>query len=112
VGAGQRDGDDLVGEAEAAFADGSVAAWSVWYPFVSVALGQGAKVVTTGKDLDPGYSYLHSDTKAVGNPAETAAIGDLIQRLDLAEQWAARPVQCGRPRRPDRAGVAVAEQLP
>jgi sulfonate transport system substrate-binding protein len=77
-------------QAEAAFTDGSIAAWAVWYPFVSVALAQGAKVVTTGKGLDPGYSYLLSDKKAIANSGESAAIGNFIKRLDVSEQWAAK----------------------
>jgi sulfonate transport system substrate-binding protein len=71
-----------------AFNSGQIDAWSIWYPFIAEAESAGAKVLELGSSLDPGYNFVLSNTAALGNKAKSAAIGDLIHRIGLAQIWA------------------------
>lgn len=63
-------------------------AWSIWYPFIAEAKAAGAKVLELGTSLDPGYNFVLSNTGALADHAKSAAIGDLIHRIGLAQIWA------------------------
>jgi sulfonate transport system substrate-binding protein len=63
-------------------------AWSIWYPFIAEAESAGAKVLELGTSLDPGYNFVLSNTGALADQAKSAAIGDLIHRIGLAQIWA------------------------
>jgi sulfonate transport system substrate-binding protein len=75
-------------DAQPAFAAGSVDAWVVWYPFVSVATANSGRVLASATDLDPGYSFLVSDTASTDNAATSKALGDFVHRVALADHWA------------------------
>lgn len=67
---------------------GQIDAWCIWYPFIAEAEAAGAKVLELGTSLDPGYNFVLSNTGALADQAKSAAIGDLIHRIGLAQIWA------------------------
>ena len=75
-------------DAQAAFSSGSVDAWVVWDPFISLAEAQGAKLIVTGPELGiPGLGFQVSSDKALANPDKVAAIRDFLTRLRGAQAW-------------------------
>jgi sulfonate transport system substrate-binding protein len=89
------------GDAYAAFAQGSVAAWAVWEPYATQA-GQelGARELVPGVDalngtgpaggtpLSNGLSLLVANRGALADAGRNAAIGDYVTRVGKAHQWA------------------------
>ena len=75
-------------DAQAAFASGSVDAWVIWDPFVSLAEAQGATLIVSGPQLGiPGLGFQVSSDKALANPEKVAAIRDFLTRLRGAQAW-------------------------
>jgi len=75
-------------DAQAAFSSGSVDAWVVWDPFISLAEAQGAKLIVTGPELGiPGLGFQVASDKALANPDKVAAIRDFLTRLRGAQAW-------------------------
>jgi sulfonate transport system substrate-binding protein len=75
-------------DALAALKTGSIDAWAVWYPFVGLAVSEGARVIETGQQLDPGYDFVVSPPGSLANAGTAAAIGDFLRRLKAAQLWA------------------------
>jgi sulfonate transport system substrate-binding protein len=71
----------------AAFNGGDVDAWAIWDPFRSLGESQGGRVLTTGSGLVGGYSFQLSRPAVLADPAQTAAVGDYLQRLSRATEW-------------------------
>jgi sulfonate transport system substrate-binding protein len=75
-------------DALAAFSGGDVDAWSVWDPFVALAEEQGATILASGSEYVPGYGFQVARNGALEDPAVSAAIGDYLERLAAASEWA------------------------
>jgi sulfonate transport system substrate-binding protein len=75
-------------DARAAFTSGAVAAWTTWDPYLATAeIQDHARVLADGTGLNAGLSFLDATNSAISNPGKHAAIQDLINRLQAAEQW-------------------------
>lgn len=74
--------------AQSAFATHQVDAWVVWYPFIAAAHSAGGKTLEDGTHLDPGHSFLVSNTASLQDRAKVAALRDFVHRVALAEKWA------------------------
>ncbi|HLH69723.1 MAG TPA: ABC transporter substrate-binding protein [Candidatus Dormibacteraeota bacterium] len=74
--------------AQSAFASHQIDAWAVWYPFVAAALSAGGRILLSGVQLDPGYSFLVSSVTSLQRRATSAAISDFLHRSALARAWA------------------------
>lgn len=74
-------------DARAAFAGGSLDAWSIWDPYYAIAeLEEGARVLATSADVEPQNSYfLASKAFAAAHPA---ALGSLVGALGQVGAWA------------------------
>ncbi len=74
-------------EARAAFAGGSVDAWAVWEPYVSVVvLNDGARAIETGEGIFPSKTFQLAHLDAIRD--QHAAIADFTRRVDQARLWA------------------------
>lgn len=78
----------LPADAKAAFSSGAVDAWSIWNPYLLIALTrENAKVVAHGGNgLWPGLGYLAAHEKAI--QTKTEAIADFLRRSQRAQDWA------------------------
>ena len=77
-------------DARAAFTSGAVAAWTTWDPYSATAeIQDHARVLADATGLNAGLSFLDATNSAINNPGKHAAIQDLIDRLQAAEQWTA-----------------------
>ncbi len=75
-------------DALAAFSRGKVDAWAIWDPYTSQVLrGGGARVLTTGEGVVNGLAFQVASPAALKEPGKSAAIGDLLVRLDRAQSW-------------------------
>jgi sulfonate transport system substrate-binding protein len=73
----------------AAFSGGDVDAWAIWDPFLSLAQQkQGGTILANGVGLVKGYSFQVARAAALKDPKLEAAIGDYLQRLAKANEWA------------------------
>ncbi|KGM34941.1 aliphatic sulfonate ABC transporter substrate-binding protein [Inquilinus limosus] len=74
-------------DARAAFAGGSLDAWSIWDPYYAIAeLEEGARVLATSADIEPQNSYfLASKAFAAAHPA---ALRSLVAALGEVGVWA------------------------
>ena len=74
-------------DAAAAMRAGSIDAWGTWQPYVGLQIAQGeARVLADGAAIPRGGTYLVSSSTALAQkPVE---IGDFVQRLRRAQQWA------------------------
>jgi sulfonate transport system substrate-binding protein len=77
-------------DALAAFSSGRVDAWAVWQPFVSQAVGDGAKVLAGGPPDEAGNSFEIASAKTVDDPVKRKALSDFVVRLQKAYAWAGR----------------------
>jgi sulfonate transport system substrate-binding protein len=74
-------------DAKAAFATGSVDAWSTWAPYLPMAVrDEGARVLTDGRGLLTGYGFEAASTPAIA--AKRVLLQDYLLRLGRAELWA------------------------
>ena len=73
-------------DARAAFQKGAVDAWAIWDPYYAAAqVEDKAKVLTTGKDLSPNYTfYLASGNFVKQHPQ---AVKGFINQITLADKW-------------------------
>jgi sulfonate transport system substrate-binding protein len=76
-------------DALAAFNGGNLDAWAIWDPYRSLAESQGARVISTGAGLVGGFGFQVSRPGVLGDPRQSAALGDYLQRLAAAQDWAA-----------------------
>ncbi|GAB4583953.1 ABC transporter substrate-binding protein [Nocardia sp. IFM 10818] len=74
-------------DALAALSTGRVDAWAVWDPYVAQAEQQGNRVLVDGEGYVRGDSFYVAGTKALENKASTAAIRDLLTRIQRAQAW-------------------------
>ena len=78
-------------DAQNAFASGKLAAWAVWYPFVGQATSRGARVLLDGSRWpETGLNFTVASLAALNDPQKAADLGDFIQRLARAQDWATR----------------------
>jgi sulfonate transport system substrate-binding protein len=75
-------------QAQAAFGTHQVYAWSIWYPFIAVAMSDGGRMLLDGRQLDPGYGFLVSNVESLRNGGTTAALADFLRRVRAAQVWA------------------------
>jgi len=76
-------------DAQNAFASGKLAAWAVWYPFVGQATSRGARVLVDGSHWpETGLNFTVASLKALTDPQKSELLGDFIQRLARAQDWA------------------------
>jgi sulfonate transport system substrate-binding protein len=88
-------------DAYAAFSQGSVAAWAVWEPYVSQAVGSlGGRQLLSGGDtrngsglaggtaLSNAVSVQVAGRGALSDPGRNAAIADYVVRIGKANLWA------------------------
>lgn len=73
-------------DARAAFQKGAVDAWAIWDPYYAAAeLEDHAKVLTTGVDLSPNYTfYLGSNNILQNHPNE---IKRILKQLNETDKW-------------------------
>lgn len=74
-------------DAKAAFSSGAVDAWSVWVPYLSAAIGEGARVVVDEHDLFRGYGFEVAGDQAIA--AKRDLLRDFVKREGTALEWAA-----------------------
>lgn len=74
------------GDAKAAFASGSIDAWSIWVPFLSTARQAGARTIVDAADYGPSFGF-NAANKDVINP-KRAIIADFLRREARALEWA------------------------
>ena len=61
-----------------AFAKGDFAAWAIWVPFSTIAIGQdGARVLQNG-NFWPEVGYFAAQPATLANPADVAAISNFL----------------------------------
>jgi sulfonate transport system substrate-binding protein len=74
-------------EARAAFAGGSVDAWAVWEPYVSiVVLNENARTIETGEGIFPSKTFQLAHLDAIRD--QHPAITDFTRRVAQARLWA------------------------
>ncbi|ROQ63219.1 sulfonate transport system substrate-binding protein [Streptomyces sp. 840.1] len=75
-------------DALAAFTRGKVDAWAVWDPYTSQVLRGGrARVLTTGEGVVNGLGFQVASPAALKESGKSRAIGDLLVRLNRAQNW-------------------------
>lgn len=75
-------------DALAAFSRGKVDAWAIWDPYTSQVLRGGkARVLTTGEGVVNGLGFQVASPAALKDSAKAKAIGDLLVRLNRAQNW-------------------------
>ncbi|MEU6083068.1 ABC transporter substrate-binding protein [Streptomyces sp. NPDC047108] len=76
-------------DALAAFNGGKVDAWAVWDPYTSQVLrSKQGRVLTDGQGVVNGLGFQVAAPGALEDEKKAAAIGDLIERLRRAQDWA------------------------
>lgn len=73
-------------DASHALEGGSVDVIATWEPYVTQQERQGARVLATAEDLIPAQSFVAANAKAIDS--KRAPIGDFLQRLKKARDWA------------------------
>ena len=71
----------------AAFTGGSIDAWAVWDPYVTLGEQHG-RTITTGAGLIGGFIFQVARAGALDDPKLEAAIGDYLRRVSGAATWA------------------------
>ncbi|MDB5685833.1 MAG: aliphatic sulfonate transporter substrate-binding protein [Rhizorhabdus sp.] len=75
------------GDAKAAFASGSIDAWSTWNPYVgSTVLHKAGRVLAEGRGLFDGYGFLVANARSIAD--KRALLTDFLPRHARAERWA------------------------
>ncbi|MGH9002535.1 MAG: ABC transporter substrate-binding protein [Acidimicrobiia bacterium] len=72
----------------AAFNGGSIDAWAVWDPFLTLGEQQSGRTITTGAGLIGGFLFQVARVGALDDPKLEAAIGDYLHRVSRAATWA------------------------
>lgn len=73
-------------DAPAAFSRRKVDAWAIWDPYTSQVLrGAKARVLTTGEGVVNGLSFQVASPSALKDGRKSKAIGDLLLRLQRAQ---------------------------
>ncbi|MDQ0740427.1 ABC transporter substrate-binding protein [Pseudomonas sp. W4I3] len=73
-------------DASHALEGGSVDVIATWEPYVTQQERQGARVLATAEGLIPAQSFVAANAKAIDS--KRAPIGDFLQRLKKARDWA------------------------
>ncbi|MFT3965020.1 MAG: ABC transporter substrate-binding protein [Sphingobium sp.] len=73
-------------DAKAALQSGSVDAWSVWIPYISLAIAEGYRVLVDGQTLMRGTSFDAASEKAIA--AKRGILKDFLAREAKALLWA------------------------
>lgn len=73
-------------DAKAAFDSGTVDAWAIWPPFISVALKEGAHTIIDARDYELPVSFDVAHAAAIAPKA--ALMRDFLQREAKALAWA------------------------
>ncbi|MCU1642892.1 MAG: putative aliphatic sulfonates-binding protein [Nocardia sp.] len=74
-------------DALAALSTGRVDAWAVWDPYVAQAEKAGDRVLVNGEGYLRGDAFFVAGTKALANKASSAALRDLLTRIQRAQAW-------------------------
>ena len=74
------------GDAKAAFDSGTVDAWAIWPPFISVALKEGAHTIVDARDYELPVSFEVAHAAAIAPKA--ALMRDFLSREAKALAWA------------------------
>lgn len=74
------------GDAKAAFASGSIDAWSIWVPFLSSARQAGARTIVDAADYGPSFGFNAANKQVIG--PKHAIIADFLRREARAMDWA------------------------
>ncbi|MFB7717788.1 ABC transporter substrate-binding protein [Nocardia sp. NPDC056100] len=74
-------------DALAALSTGRVDAWAVWDPYVAQAEHDGNRALVTGEGYVRGDAFFVAGTKALANKASSAALKDLLIRIQRAHAW-------------------------
>jgi len=73
-------------DARAAFQKGAVDAWAIWDPYyASTELEDQAKVLATGKNLSPNYTFYLAAPNFVQQHPQ--AVAGLLKKINQADQW-------------------------
>jgi sulfonate transport system substrate-binding protein len=72
----------------AAFTRGSIEAWAVWDPYVTLGEQRGGRTITTGAGLIGGFIFQVARAGALDDPKLEAAIDDYLRRVSRAATWA------------------------
>lgn len=73
-------------DARAAFQKGAVDAWAIWDPYyASTELEDQAKVLTTGKNLSPNYTFYLAAPNFVQQHPQ--AVTGLLKQINQADRW-------------------------
>lgn len=74
-------------DARAAFQKGAVDAWAIWDPYyASTELEDQAKVLATGKNLSPNYTFYLAAPNFVQQHPQ--AVTGLLKQINQADRWA------------------------
>lgn len=73
-------------DSKAALQSGSVAAWGIWVPYISMAIADGYRVLVDGHDLFTAASFDVANVKAVETKADL--LKDFLAREGQALLWA------------------------
>lgn len=73
-------------DAKAAFDNGTVDAWAIWPPYISVALKEGARTIIDARDYELPVSFDVAHTASITPKA--ALMRDFLQREAKALDWA------------------------
>ncbi|HEX7872354.1 MAG TPA: ABC transporter substrate-binding protein [Sphingobium sp.] len=74
-------------DGRAALQSGSVDGWAIWDPNAALAEREGARVLTGGEGLAPGYSFMFGRDGAIRE--KRAILSDYHRRLYAGWQWQA-----------------------
>ena len=109
-------------DALVALSSGQIDGWAVSEPFLSVAtVNYGARIITTGVLVNGSISIEFANTKALEDPAKSAAIRDFLRRVIAAQTWidghpkewaTALAVATGQPPAVAAAGADRARRVP
>lgn len=75
-------------DSKSAFESGQVDAWAVWDPYTAIAEIGGALPLTTAAGVANGFGFGIASDEALADPTRTEALGDLVERVARAYQWA------------------------
>lgn len=75
-------------DAGAAFANGSIDAWTTWGIYAARARGAGARTLITGKGINSGLNVLSAIPSATADPKKRQAITDFAARVSRGYAWA------------------------
>ena len=73
-------------DAKAAFDNGTVDAWAIWPPYISVAIKEGARTVVDARDYELPVSFEVAHAASIAPKA--ALMRDFLQREAKALDWA------------------------